>query len=115
MVEADQEILVLFSSLHDQRAFDHVHPAGEREFALARRELDRDRLVERKLAVDVVFLDHDLLRASLVGLSHEGHFGRRAYFEFEAGRLEAFISNLDGRGLCAIPLNRPGGLRALLT
>src|SRR2546422_5234484 len=90
------------SSLHDQFAFDHVHPAGEAEFALARRELDRDRLIERKLAFDLVLLDHDLFGASPVSLSHECYFGGRVSLEFETGRLEAFVGNLDGRGLRAV-------------
>jgi hypothetical protein len=78
------------SSFHNHFALDHVHSAGESEFTLARRELDRDWLVERQLALDLVFFNHDLFGASLVSLSHEGHFGGHACFEFEAGRLEAF-------------------------
>ncbi|HEX5084394.1 MAG TPA: hypothetical protein VFY40_20310 [Blastocatellia bacterium] len=82
-------------SLYNQFAFDHIHSTGEGEFALAGRELDRDRLIERKLAVDLVLFDHNLFRTGHVGLSHEGHFGGHAGFEFEIGRLEAFIGNFD--------------------
>jgi hypothetical protein len=38
-------------------------------------------------------------RAGRVSFSHEGHFGGRAGFEFEIGRLETFIGNFDGRRL----------------
>ena len=99
------------SSFHNQLAFEHVHPAGEDELALARRELDRHGFVERKLAVDVVLFDYDLFSASLIGLSHEGHFGWHARLESEAGRLEAFTVDLDGRGLLAVLQRRLGGGR----
>jgi hypothetical protein len=102
------------SSFHNQLAFEHVHPAGEDELALARRELDRHGFVERKLAVDVVLFDYDLFSASLIGLSHEGHFGRHARLESEAGRLEAFAVDLDGRGLRAVLQRRLGGGRLSL-
>ena len=76
------------SSLHNQFTFDHIHCAGEGEFALAGGELDRDLLIKRKLAVDLVLFDHNLFRAGRVSLSPKGHFGGHAGFEFEIGRLE---------------------------
>jgi hypothetical protein len=87
------------SSPHNQFTFNLIHCAGEGEFALAGGELDRDLLIERKLAVVLVLFDLNLFRAGRVSLSPEGHFGGHAGFEFEIGRLEPFIGDFDGRSL----------------
>src|SRR5262249_49385356 len=58
---------------------------------------------------DIVPFDHDLFGASLVSLSHEGHFGWRACLEFDGRRLEAFAIDLDGRCLHAVLQRRLSG------
>src|SRR5215208_6858509 len=82
------------STLHDEPAVQHAHPAGEIENArLFRRQLDRRLLEGGEELADSELRDHDLLRAtgSLLAVEDQAH--GQSPFHLDLGR---HIAALNG-------------------
>src|SRR5262245_23369403 len=85
------------ASLHNNFASQHVHSAGEFEFAGFRwRELDDHWLIKRQLPFDVEFSQHNLSPAGRFDLAHEGNTRRDTPPQFEALRLITLLAQSDG-------------------
>src|SRR3954447_19039407 len=72
-------VFIFSSSVDDDAAAQHIHPAREVERAVVtRNKADGHGRVQRQLAVDAVSRDHDLLSAGIVGFANERDPGTSA-------------------------------------
>ncbi len=94
-------VLTTAASLqYDDLAAQHVHPAGEFEFAGFRwRELDGYGLIEREFAFNVVIRQDDFSTAARFDFAHERYARGNALPQFEAIRLVALLIQCNGHGL----------------
>src|SRR5437016_10859305 len=81
--------------LDDDAAPKHLHPALiAQHAALARRQGDSDRLVERERIALIETREHDLRRARLVGLTGHDERDRLPRWDRDVGRLEALVGDV---------------------
>src|SRR5215212_12232873 len=101
---------------YDERAAEHVHPAGEAVFAVpVRRELDRDRLADRERLADVEVTEEHLVRAVIFIGTVEGDSRGEPALELEDSRLVAARADGDSDLLHASPdFGTRGGRRVRL-
>src|SRR3954451_10126763 len=98
------------SSLHEQLPSQHVHAADVLDLAaLLGREIDRHRLVQRQLLLDVEILDDDLRGASGVRLASDDQVDRFVLLHGDVVGLEALVrdAQLDGPGVGGLCVRGP--------